>query len=102
MVTLQDALVAVLKANHLSTARGVAKKAQAIMRQVHANGCGSLTLDEFIVMAKKFPNLVSRYRISSSWLWRASYLPQVDEPPALFFITSQKGERIFSEIICMY
>lgn len=55
----QNELVAVLKANHLSSAKAVGKKAQTIMRQADADGSGTLTLDEFIVVAKKFPNLVS-------------------------------------------
>lgn len=50
----------VLKANHLATAKAVAKKAQTIMRQADADGSGTLTLDEFLVVAKKFPNLVSQ------------------------------------------
>eukprot|EP00752_Nemacystus_decipiens_P004626 g4222.t1 len=53
-----DELVAVLKANHLATAKAVAKKAQTIMRQADADGSGTLTLDEFLVVAKKFPNLL--------------------------------------------
>lgn len=52
--------MAVLKANHLSTAKAVAKKAQTIMQQADADGSGTLTLDEFLVVAKKFPNLVSQ------------------------------------------
>ncbi|CAN0598855.1 unnamed protein product, partial [Ectocarpus sp. 12 AP-2014] len=52
-----DELVAVLKANHLATAKAVAKKAQTIMKQADADGSGTLTLDEFLVVAKKFPNL---------------------------------------------
>lgn len=51
----------VLKANHMSSAKGVAKKAQTIMRQADADGSGTLTLDEFMVVAKKFPNLVSTH-----------------------------------------
>ncbi|CAM9099586.1 unnamed protein product, partial [Discosporangium mesarthrocarpum] len=51
-------LVEVLKANHLASAKSVAKKAQTIMRQADADGSGTLTLDEFIVVGKKFPNLV--------------------------------------------
>lgn len=54
----QDELVEVLKANHLASAKAVAKKAQTIMRQADADGSGTLTLDEFLVVAKKFPNLV--------------------------------------------
>eukprot|EP00903_Cladosiphon_okamuranus_P006779 g6608.t1 len=55
-----DELVAVLKANHLATAKAVAKKAQTIMRQADADGSGTLTLDEFLVVAKKFPNLPNK------------------------------------------
>lgn len=51
--------MAVLKANHLTTAKAVAKKAQTIMKQADADGSGTLTMDEFLVVAKKFPNLVS-------------------------------------------
>lgn len=35
-------------------------KAQTIMRQAEADGYGDLTVDEFVVVAKKFPNLVRR------------------------------------------
>lgn len=70
---MQEELVAVLKANHLSTGKAVAKKAQTIMRQADADESGTLTLDEFLVVAKKFPNLVShpfvllhRYEITFS------------------------------------
>lgn len=58
----QDELVAVLKANHLTSAKAVAKKAQTIMRQADADGSGTLTLEEFLVVAKKFPNLVSQHK----------------------------------------
>lgn len=51
--------MSVLKANHLSSAKAVANKAQTIMRQADADGSGTLTSDEFLVVAKKFPNLVS-------------------------------------------
>lgn len=54
----QRELVDILKANHLSTEKGVAKKAQTIMRQADAGGVGTLSMDEFMVVAKKFPNLV--------------------------------------------
>lgn len=51
--------MSVLKANHLSSAKAVANKAQTIMKQADADGSGTLTSDEFLVVAKKFPNLVS-------------------------------------------
>lgn len=58
MSMFQRELVDILKANHLSTEKGVAKKAQTIMRQVDAGGVGMLSMDEFMVVANKFPNLV--------------------------------------------
>lgn len=58
LLSPQNELVAVLKANHLATAKSVAKKAQTIMKQADGDGSGTLTLDEFLVVAQKFPNLV--------------------------------------------
>jgi serine/threonine-protein phosphatase 2B regulatory subunit len=51
-------LVEVLKANHMQSAKAVLKKAQTIMKQVDADDSGTLSLEEFQVMAKKFPNLL--------------------------------------------
>lgn len=62
--------MAVLKANHLATAKAVAKKAQTIMRQADADGSGTLTFDEFLVVAKKFPNLVSYVCVRLHGLYR--------------------------------
>ncbi|CAN0138037.1 unnamed protein product, partial [Laminaria digitata] len=60
---VQAELVSVLKANHLSSAKAVANKASTIMRQADADGSGTLTSDEFLVVAKKFPNLVSHVNV---------------------------------------
>lgn len=55
----EDELVNILKANHMTTeASQVKKKAQTIMRQADDNGDNKMSLDEFYVIAKKFPNLL--------------------------------------------
>lgn len=55
----EDELLNILKANHMMTdASQVKKKAQTIMRQADDNGDGKMSLDEFYVIAKKFPNLL--------------------------------------------
>lgn len=54
----EDELVNILKANHMATEAQVKKKAQTIMRQADDNGDGKMSLDEFYVIAKKFPNLL--------------------------------------------
>mmetsp|Transcript_38486 Transcript_38486/g.86385 ORF Transcript_38486/g.86385 Transcript_38486/m.86385 type:complete len:112 (+) Transcript_38486:3-338(+) len=52
-------LVAVLKANHLqSQPDAVRRKAETIMKQTDKDGSGTLTLDEFLVVSKKFPNIL--------------------------------------------
>lgn len=71
-----------LKANHLATAKAVAKKAQTIMKQADADGSGTLTLDEFLVVAKKFPNLVSGRSITylqslTSTICRLNRMPYI-------------------------
>ncbi|CAN0217703.1 unnamed protein product, partial [Phaeothamnion confervicola] len=39
-------------------AKAVRNKAQTIMRQADADGSGTLSLEEFLVVAKKFPNIL--------------------------------------------
>lgn len=73
----QKELISVLKANHLTSAKGVAQKAQTIMRQVDGSGLKVLTLDDFIVLAKKFPNLVSRVAFSRRNLVGLLLFPRV-------------------------
>lgn len=54
----EDELVNILKANHMTTEAQVRKKAQTILKQADDNGDGKMSLDEFHVIAKKFPNLL--------------------------------------------
>lgn len=54
----EDELVNILKANHMTTEAQVKKKAQTILKQADDNGDGKMSLDEFYVIAKKFPNLL--------------------------------------------
>lgn len=54
----EDELINILKANHLTTHEQVRKKAATIMKQADDNGDGRMSLDEFYVIAKKFPNLL--------------------------------------------
>lgn len=53
-----DELIAILKANHMAGDPGaVRRKAETIMRQA-ASVDGSISLEEFHVMAQKFPNIL--------------------------------------------
>lgn len=54
----EDELLNILKANHMTTEAQVKKKAQTILKQADDNGDGKMSLDEFQVIAKKFPNLL--------------------------------------------
>ncbi|KAJ0396085.1 hypothetical protein ATCC90586_003497 [Pythium insidiosum] len=55
----EDELINILKANHMtSDASQVRKKAETIMRQADDNGDGKMSLEEFAIIAKKFPNLL--------------------------------------------
>lgn len=54
----EEELVNILKANHMTTEAQVKKKAQTIMKQADDNGDNKMSLDEFYVIAKKFPNLL--------------------------------------------
>lgn len=54
----EDELVNILKANHMTTEAQVKKKAQTVLKQADDNGDGRMSLDEFYVIAKKFPNLL--------------------------------------------
>jgi hypothetical protein len=42
----------------MTTSAQVKKKAQTIMKQADDNGDNKMSLDEFYVIAKKFPNLL--------------------------------------------
>ncbi|KAG5192410.1 putative calcineurin subunit B [Tribonema minus] len=52
-------LVRILKANHMATSDAeVARKADTIMNQADKDGDGVVTFDEFVLVAKKFPNIL--------------------------------------------
>ncbi|DBA04666.1 TPA: hypothetical protein N0F65_012249 [Lagenidium giganteum] len=54
----EEEMINILKANHMATPEQVKKKAQTIMKQADDNGDGKMSLEEFHVIAKKFPNLL--------------------------------------------
>lgn len=55
----EEELVEILKANHMvSNDAQVRKKAKTIMAQGDADGSGEIDLEEFVVIAKKFPNIL--------------------------------------------
>ena len=55
----EDELVEILKANHMvGDGALVRKKAQTIMAQGDTDGSGEIDLEEFVVVAKKFPNIL--------------------------------------------
>lgn len=51
-------LLAVLKANHMQSEKAVKQKANTIMKHADRDGSGTLSLDEFVVVSKKFPNIL--------------------------------------------
>ncbi|CAN0200849.1 unnamed protein product, partial [Phaeothamnion confervicola] len=58
VITRQE-LVKILKANHLAQADAeVARKADTIMAQADKDGDGVVTFDEFVIVSKKFPNIL--------------------------------------------
>lgn len=48
----------ILKGNHMLSAASVRRKADTIMKQANANTKGSITINEFVVVSKKFPNIL--------------------------------------------
>ena len=55
----EEELIEILKANHMvGNAAQVLKKAQTIMAQGDTDGSGEIDLEEFVVVAKKFPNIL--------------------------------------------
>lgn len=58
-------LLKILKSNHMASHDAeVARKADTIMAQADKDGDGVITFDEFVIVSKKFPNiLVSEYSI---------------------------------------
>ena len=49
----------ILKSNHMaSNDAEVARKADTIMAQADKDGDGVITFDEFVIVSKKFPNIL--------------------------------------------
>lgn len=54
-------LMKILKANHMASHDAeVARKADTIMAQADKDGDGVITFDEFVIVSKKFPNILVR------------------------------------------
>ena len=54
-----EELTRILKANHMASSNSeVARKAETIMSQADKDGDGVITFDEFVVVSKKFPNIL--------------------------------------------
>ena len=52
-------MVKILKANHMaSTDKEVMRKADTIMAQADKDGDGVVDFDEFVLISKKFPNIL--------------------------------------------
>lgn len=52
-------LMRILKANHMATSDAeVKRKAETIMSQADKDGDGVITFDEFVVVSKKYPNIL--------------------------------------------
>ena len=55
----EEELISVLKANHMAADdQQVMRKAKTIMRQADANNDGRISPEEFVIIAKKFPNIL--------------------------------------------
>jgi Ca2+-binding EF-hand superfamily protein len=48
----------ILRGNHMIGILSVQRKADTVMRQASANASGSITMNEFVVVSKKFPNIM--------------------------------------------
>ena len=61
-----DELIHILKANHMaSDDKQVLKKANTIMRQADKDGDNKINIEEFHVIAEKFPNILfPAYKVS--------------------------------------
>mmetsp|Transcript_43569 Transcript_43569/g.69676 ORF Transcript_43569/g.69676 Transcript_43569/m.69676 type:complete len:138 (-) Transcript_43569:39-452(-) len=58
VITKQE-LIKILKANHMaSSEKEVARKADTIMAQADKDGDGVVSFDEFVVVSKRFPNIL--------------------------------------------
>ena len=58
-VITKGELTRILKANHMASVDSeVARKADTIMAQADKDGDGVVTFDEFVIVSKKFPNIL--------------------------------------------
>ena len=58
VITKQE-LIKILKANHMATNdTEVSRKADTIMAQADKDGDGVISFDEFLIISKKFPNIL--------------------------------------------
>merc|ERR1719421_1154807 len=58
-VITKSELTKILKANHMAKEDSeVARKAETIMAQADKDGDGVVTFDEFVIVSKKFPNIL--------------------------------------------
>lgn len=58
MITKAE-LLSILKANHMASSDAeVARKADTILAQADKDGDGVITFDEFVIVSKKFPNIL--------------------------------------------
>jgi len=48
----------ILRGNHMISLASVSRKAQTIMKQASTNSSGHITCNEFVVVSKKFPNIL--------------------------------------------
>ena len=48
----------ILRGNHMISLASVQRKAETIMKQAKGNAQGAITLNEFVVVSKKFPNIL--------------------------------------------
>ncbi len=56
---VKDELVRILMANHMAVSeKEVLKKAETVLAQADQDGDGVITLDEFNLVAKRFPNIL--------------------------------------------
>ena len=58
-VITKGELTRILRANHMASCDAeVARKADTIMHQADKDGDGVVTFDEFVIVSKKFPNIL--------------------------------------------
>ncbi len=59
-------LLKILKSNHMASHDAeVARKADTIMAQADKDGDGVITFDEFVIVSKKFPNILVSHALNT-------------------------------------